>query len=69
MEKFEQELRGQEIKEQGLINAISDYAIKNKMTMQEIDKCISKVKEVYYTDAIIRGYEEPNTKFQLTRIK
>lgn len=57
MKRFEQE-----IKEQGLINAISDYVIKNKMTMQELDKCIGKVKEVYYTDAIIRGYEEANEK-------
>ena len=64
MRRFEQE-----IKEQGLTNAISDYVIKNKMTMQELDKCVDQVKRVYYTDAVIGGYEEPNENVQLRRIK
>ncbi|MBM7614140.1 hypothetical protein [Alkaliphilus hydrothermalis] len=36
-----------------LINMILDYAIKNHMSFKEIDKCIEKIEEVYYSDGVV----------------
>jgi len=36
-----------------LINMILDYAISNHMSLEEIDKCISKISEVYYGNGLI----------------
>lgn len=37
-----------------LINLIADFAIENEMTMQEIDECIDVIRELYYSDGIVR---------------
>ncbi|WP_425447755.1 hypothetical protein [Dethiothermospora halolimnae] len=37
-----------------LINTILDYAIDNGMSLEEIDNCMEKVSEVYYSDGLIR---------------
>lgn len=57
MDRYREELKAQEIKEGRLVNIITDYAIANRMSMEELDKCVDKVKELYYTDATIRRNE------------
>lgn len=57
MDRYREELKAQEIKEGRLVNIITDYTIANKMSMKELDKCVDKVKELYYTDATIRRNE------------
>lgn len=57
MDRYREELKAQEIKEGRLVNIITDYTIANRMTMEELDKCVDKVKELYYTDATIRRNE------------
>lgn len=57
MDRYREELKAQEIKEWRLVNIITDYAIANRMSMEELDKCVDKVKELYYTDATIRRNE------------
>ena len=37
--------------------------------MQELDKCIGKLKKFIIQMRIIKGYEETNIKFKSTRIK
>lgn len=51
---FKEERKMQEEKIAGLVNLITDYAIKNKMSAREVDKCIEHIKDVYYTDALIK---------------
>lgn len=57
MDRYREELKAQEIKEGRLINIITDYTIANRMTMEELDKCVDKVKKLYYKDATIRRNE------------
>lgn len=41
------------------INLVSDFAINNRMTLQDIYECVDEVANVYYSDAIIeRGEAE-----------
>lgn len=50
------ELINRDKRDAQLINIISDYAIENQMSLKEIDKCIEKVTEIYYsTGLIVRG--------------
>ncbi|TAN66812.1 hypothetical protein WS9_009540 [Paraclostridium sordellii 8483] len=51
---FKEDRKLQEETRAGLVNLITDYAIENKMSVHEIDKCVEHVKEVYYKDAIIK---------------
>lgn len=47
-------LKAKEEKTATLVNFILEYAIKNSMSLEEIDNCVSKVAEVYYTDGLIK---------------
>lgn len=49
MEKKDIELRNGQ-----LVNLIMDYAIKNAMSLKEIDDCMEKVQDVFYNDGLIR---------------
>ena len=42
-----------EIRNAKLINLILDYAIENHMSLKEVEDCIEKVAEVYYSDGLI----------------
>lgn len=35
------------------INMVLDYSIENHMSLKEIEDCIDKVAQVYYTDGLI----------------
>lgn len=49
---MEKELKDSE-KYKDLINIVLDYAIKNHMSLEEIENCIDKVAQAYYTDGLI----------------
>ena len=51
---FKKDRKMKEERIAGLVNLILDYTIENKMSAREVDKCIEHVKEVYYTDALIK---------------
>ena len=51
MEKEMQIARGK--RDARLINLVLDYAINNHMSLKEVDDCIEKVAEVYYSDGLI----------------
>lgn len=51
---FKEEQKLQDIKYTGLVNLVADYAIENKMSASEIDKCIDRVKNVFYENALVK---------------
>ena len=54
MNCIKQEFRRMEERDGELINIVLEYAIRNGMSQKEIDDCINKVKEVFYTDGLIK---------------
>lgn len=53
MDNYRNELKEIEERNGGLVNLILDYAIENKMSAKEIDKCVEIAKEVFYSDGLI----------------
>lgn len=54
MDNYTKDLKEREERTGGLVNLILDYAIENKMSAKEIDKCVEIAKEVFYSDGLIR---------------
>lgn len=59
MNNYMEDLKEREERNGRLVNLIMDYAIENKMSAKDVDKCVEKAKEVFYSDArIIRTARE-----------
>nr|DAJ85842.1 MAG TPA: protein of unknown function (DUF4315) [Caudoviricetes sp.] len=54
MEKYREDLKKNEERIGELVNLIMDYAIKHEMSPKEIDECVNKVKNVFYSNGIVR---------------
>lgn len=68
MNNYMEDLKEREERNGRLVNLIMDYAIENKMSAKDVDKCVEKAKEVFYSDArIIRTAQEVPVQEQSTR--
>ena len=56
-ESLVESIKKREDKYAGLINIITSYAIENVMSLEEIDECMDHVRQVYYSDGVIRKWE------------
>lgn len=66
MNNYMEDLKEREERNGRLVNLIMDYAIENKMSAKDVDKCVEKAKEVFYSDArIIRTAQEVPVQEQL----
>lgn len=54
MNNYMEDLKEREERNGKLVNLIMDYAIENKMSAKDVDKCVEKAKEVFYSDATIK---------------
>jgi hypothetical protein len=54
MNNYKEDLKKKEKYVGGLINLIANYVIDNQMTEKEMDESINKVREIFYSDGIIR---------------
>ena len=52
-EEMEKDMKATEKRNGELINLILDYAIKNHMSLKEIDDCMEEVSKIYYSDGLI----------------
>ena len=50
---MEKDMKATEKRNGELINLILDYAIKNHMSLKEIDDCMEEVSKIYYSDGLI----------------
>ncbi|MFR2528755.1 MAG: hypothetical protein ACLS9F_13945 [Clostridium paraputrificum] len=68
MNNYMEDLKEREERNGRLVNLIMDYAIENKMSAKDVDKCVEKAKEVFYSDArIIRTAQEVPVQEQSIR--
>lgn len=51
---IKEELILKDKRDTALINLVLDYAIKNSMSAKEVDECIDKARETFYSDGLIR---------------
>lgn len=51
---YKKDLKKKEERVGGLVNLIMDYAIEHEMSIKEVDECVDKAREVFYSDATIK---------------
>lgn len=54
MYNYRNELIAKEKRKRELVNLITNYAIENQMSAKDVDECVEIVKEVFYSDGLVR---------------
>lgn len=54
MSNYKEERIEKDARDAGLVNLVMNYAIENKMSFDEVEQCVKKVKEVFLSVGLVK---------------